>query len=189
MTAKTALLVYGAASIGFAIGWVLRRKICENIPPEIPENEGPWKYAEEVSFHKFKIKGKIMTTTAQVKQEFVVTFPAPVDKYGNPASVENVTAYSEDESKATAELAPEVGPYSVKVKTQTTTGVTAVGLKADGDVGEGVKEIVAVHGVEVVGGDAVGFGEGTATVPVDSTDEPVEEEGGEEDTTPDEVIP
>jgi hypothetical protein len=185
---KGYILISLSFSFGFICGYVIRKKFFE-CPPEPEPEKNPWKYAEKVSFNSKTIKGKIMSTTAQVKQEFVVTWPAPVDKYGNPASVENITFVSDDESLATIEAAPEVGPYSGKVKTQEKTGATAVRIKADGDVGEGVKEIEGQLAVEIIGGDAVGFLDPTATTPVDQTEEQSPEEGGEEGEGNEEILP
>lgn len=174
-TAALLLIVPAAIGVGVALGFYIKKKFDEQIPPP-PGKPEPW-IPKEVVFSKLKIKGKIMATQAQVDQTFFVTWPEPVDKYGNPAAVENVRFESSDETRAVVEAAPERGPLTAKVTTKGVLGGVDAKIKADGDIGEGVKELEGIHTVEVLGGDAVAFGEATATTPVDVTED--EGSGGE----------
>ena len=114
-----------------------------------------------------------MATTAQVHQTFDITWPAPLDKDGNPGSFEEGFEFSvSDDSKGSIVARPDLGPFSATVTTKGVVGAFESYIDGDGDLGEGVKPIRGIHVTEVTGGDSVGFGEATATVPVDVTPGP-----------------
>lgn len=130
-------------------------------------------HPNEVSFFiNLKTKGTITMQTAKVDQKFIATWPAPKDKYGNEATVqEGSTKFvSDDEEIATVEPNPDGTPYSAVVTTKKKVGSTMVRIKADGDLGEGEREIEGTLTVEVLSGDAVGFAEATTTAPEDNLD-------------------
>lgn len=106
-----------------------------------------------------------------IDKKFSVNWPAPVDKGGNAAEVENVQFSSDDETVATVEPDPDNGPYACTVHTTNKVGATAIKIKADADLGEGEKEINGMLAVEVTAGEATGFGEPTTGDPVDDEDE------------------
>lgn len=129
--------------------------------------------ANHISFINYKIKigGSFTMVQAKVDQKFGVTWPSPVDKYGNATEVENVTFASDDESLATIEADTATGPYSAIVHTNGTPGATAVRIKADPKIGEETAEIEGSLAVEIVSGEATGFGDPTNTTPVDDEDD------------------
>jgi len=139
------------------------------------------------------IKGIIMTITRQVDKVSFVTWPAPTDKHGNPAKVQDgsIEFDSDDESLAvidstTAEeldaynaslpegapkIPTELYPYTAKLTTQGSVGATMVHIKADANLnddndattGDDVKTITGNLTVEVLAGEASGFGEPSVT--------------------------
>jgi hypothetical protein len=123
------------------------------------------------NFHH-QIKGTIMSTTAKVDQKFNVQWPAPMDKYNNEAQAENVSFSSDDEEIATIEPDPENGPYAAKVTTKQKVGSTMVRIKGDAVLGEGEKAIEGLLTVEVLPGEAVGFGSPVVGTPVDNDETP-----------------
>lgn len=135
----------------------------------------PWS-VKEVFFiqSSIKTKGVINMQTAQVDKVFTATWPGPKDKYGNDATVQegSIEFSSDDSGIVSVEANPDGGPYSVKIKTLTKTGATAIRIKADADLGEGVKTIEGVLAVEVVSGEATGFAEPEVTEPVDNEETP-----------------
>lgn len=78
---------------------------------------------------------------------------APTDSFGNPAKVETVAWSSSNEEVLTLVVAED--GMSVEAVTTGVTGVAQVVVKADADLGEGVKELVGTLDVEVVPGEAV----------------------------------
>lgn len=138
-----------------------------------PEDK-PW-LANSVFFinHNLKLKGDIVMVKTPIDKKFSVKWPSPVDKGGNEAQVEegSVVISSDDETVATVEPDPDNGPYACIVHTTNKVGATAIKIKADADLGEGVKEINGMLAVEVTAGEATGFGEPSTTDPVDDEDE------------------
>lgn len=101
-----------------------------------------------------------MEKTAKVDQKFTAEWPAPKDKYGNEATVQDnsIEFESDDEEIATIEKNPDGGPYSAIVRTGSKPGTTLVRIKADADLtDEGTKEIEGTLTVITVPGDAAGF--------------------------------
>lgn len=138
----------------------------------------PWIPNEIFFFNlQIKTKGGITMAQAKVDQKFHATWPNPVDKYGNAATVQDgsVKFTSDDEEIATVEPNPDGGPYSCTVTTQKKTGATAIRISADADLDESPdadKEITGQLAVEVLPGEATGFAEATSDAPVDNTDTP-----------------
>jgi hypothetical protein len=138
----------------------------------------PW-IPSEISFfnHQIKTKGGIFMSQAKVDQKFHATWPNPVDKYGNPATVQDgsVKFTSDDETIATVEPNPDGGPYSCTVTTQKKTGATAVRIAADSDLDQSPnaeKIITGQLAVEVLPGEATGFADPSSDDAVDNTDTP-----------------
>lgn len=162
------------SSIMIIILWIWwMRAHRHRIPVPIDQ---PW-IPEIVFNHSLTTKGGIKMAKAQVDQKFHATWPNPVDKYGNPASVQDgsVKFTSDDESIATVESNPDGGAYSCTITTKTKTGATAIRISADADLDESPeadKEITGQLAVEVVAGQATGFAEATTDAPVDNTDTP-----------------
>jgi predicted RecA/RadA family phage recombinase len=144
---------------------------------------------------KTKTKGVIMTQSAKVDQVFLVSWPLPKDKYGNAANIQSgsIAFSSDDSSIATIEAAnddngeltnagidPSLWPYTAKVTTLSSVGATMVRISADANLNDDgdptttddVKTIEGTLTVEVLSGDAVGFGDPTATTPTDNTATP-----------------
>jgi hypothetical protein len=168
LTCLIFIVALGIIIIALLWGMISRLKKC----PEAPSTIEPKWLATEIFFinHSIKIKGGISMVQAEVDQTFKATWPGPVDKYGNPANLQegSVTFSSDDEEVATIEADPETGTYSATIKTHQKTGATAVRIKAKDADGDDLEGVLAV---EVVAGDAVGFAEPTTTTPVDDEDE------------------
>ena len=146
---------------------ILRLKVIITPPPR------PWA-ANSVSInHTLNFQGDITMVKTQIDKKFIATWPTPLDKGGNEAKVQegSVEFSSDDESVATAEPDPDSGPYSAIVRTTNKVGATAIKIKADADLGEGVKSIEGMLAVEVTAGEATGFGEPTTTEHVDDDDQ------------------
>ena len=86
----------------------------------------------------------------------------PVTSAGNPAKVDGVPVWSvSDETVLTLTVA-EDGLSAVATVTGT-LGASQVSVKADADLGEGIKEIAAVLDVSVVASQAASLSITTAT--------------------------
>lgn len=154
---------------------------------------GGW-YAIRVFFinHRTQTKGLIMEVNAQIDQVFLAEWPAPKDKGGNPAPVEQLEFFTDDESLSTNRQAtqaevdaynaqfPEEGdgsekripveniPYTGRIATSNKVGATQVGIRADKKIGEAVEKIESRLTVTNLPGEAVGFGDARVTAPVDN---------------------
>lgn len=147
-------------------------------------------------FTHLKTKGDISMTSAKVDQTFLASWPAPKDKYGNPAKVqegsiafvsdfpefadiapataEEIAAYNESAADD-AKIPDDAIPYTAKVTTRKDVGSTMVRIKADGNLDPAETAVSTLEGiltVEVLAGDAVAFAEAKVTTPSDNTDTP-----------------
>jgi hypothetical protein len=129
-------------------------------------------HPKEILFNNQKIKGVINMAQAKVDQVFFATWPDPVDKYGNPAEVENVRFVSDNEEIASIEQAAEGGALRAKITTKSKTGATSVRIQADPKIGAEQGLIEGILTVEVLPGEATGFGEAVTTTPEDNQDTP-----------------
>ncbi len=77
-----------------------------------------------------------------------------VDAAGNPARVDGVPAWSSSDESILTVAAAE-GGLSAEVVTVGPLGAAQIVVRADADLGEGVREIIATQGFEVVGSEAV----------------------------------
>jgi hypothetical protein len=77
-----------------------------------------------------------------------------VDAAGNPAKVDGVPQWSSSDETILTVAAAEDG-MSAEVVTVGPLGTAQVAVRADADLGEGIKEILATQGFEVVGSEAV----------------------------------
>jgi len=106
-------------------------------------------------------------------QQFKITFPAPVDKKGFPAKVQDGSvSITVGNDTATVEPNPDdpSNVFSALVKgnrpgADDGSEVTAVSISADADLGEGVKTISKAVELMVTSGEATGFGEPTVSTP------------------------
>lgn len=94
------------------------------------------------------------TLTADQKVTLSV---APVDKYGNPASLDGNPSWTVSDS-AILTVTPATDGLSAVVEAVGPIGTAIqVTVSADADLGEGVRTITSVLEVNVVGGEANGF--------------------------------
>lgn len=92
----------------------------------------------------------ILTVTQQV--EYGVAF---TDAAGNPAVVDGVPTWeSSDPSIVAIEVDP-ADPAKAVARATGVIGTAQVTVRADADLGEGVREVIATDNVEVVAGEAV----------------------------------
>ncbi len=87
--------------------------------------------------------------------QFMTGTVEAVDRFGNPAVVEDFKATSSDESVFQVAQNPE-DPMEIIV-TATGVGVAQLDYSADVDLGEGVKTISGFAAIEVQAEEAVGF--------------------------------
>lgn len=81
----------------------------------------------------------------------------PLNKAGNPAKIDGDPVWSSsDPSIITIEATPD--PKVVFAVTTGTLGLAQVNVKADADLGAGVREIASVLDVEVIASEAVTLG-------------------------------
>lgn len=108
------------------------------------------------------VRGVITNMQLRDDQKVRITFGKPLDKKGNPASVqEGSVSISVTDGSATVEPDP-ADPFSATIigvsPTADITKPGAVIITADADLGEGVKNITGSEPLIVTGGQAVGFG-------------------------------
>ena len=121
------------------------------------KNKNKPKLIMTLEFENITIKGDIKVIGLKLAQKVRVTLQ-PVDRLGNPATVEagSVSFSSSDEAICTVvqdsenELVAEVFSQGV--------GVAQLDYSADADLGEGVESISGFSSVEVLPLGAVGFG-------------------------------
>lgn len=139
-----------------------------NLPPPQSEQEPftPFRVEPDTGFIEI---GDIKSMQITDSQQFKITFPAPTDKKGFPAKVQDGSvSITVGNDTATVEQNPEdpTNPFSAVVKgarpgADDGSEVTAVTISADADLGEGVKTISKAVELMVTSGEASGFGEPT----------------------------
>lgn len=108
-------------------------------------------------FNNINIQGGIIMAKLTLTQ-FLEGILKPVDRLGNPASVEPGTVQfsSSDEQVFVVEQDPT---HETKLKvTAKGVGVAQLNYQADADLGEGVKTISGFTAIEVQPAEAAGFG-------------------------------
>ena len=137
-----------------------------NLPPVELEPFTPFQVEVESGFIE---TGDIKSMQITDSQQFKITFPAPTDKKGFPAKVEDGSV-SITVGNDTATVGPNPddasNPFSALVKgnrpgADDGSEVTAVTISADADLGEGVSTISKAVELMVTSGAASGFGEPT----------------------------
>jgi hypothetical protein len=136
--------------IGLNVNWE-ERWICINEPPPvIPQLGVRW----TISTDAIVVKGdKHMAVTIKDTEKFSVAISV-VDAKGNPAVIDGVPAWSVSDPAGLALVAAADGLSAV---------ITAVGplgsfqatVEVDADLGVGVKALIGILDVEVVGSEAV----------------------------------
>jgi len=98
-------------------------------------------------------KRKVSKMFLKVTQKLPL-FVAFVDALGNPATVDGAPSWAvSDESLATLDVAAD--GMSAMVNPIGPVGSFKVQVKADADLGEGVKEIIGEMDIDLMGGEAV----------------------------------
>ena len=135
-------------------------------PQPEPEPFTPFRVEPESGFIEI---GDITSMQITDSQQFKITFPAPTDKKGFPAKVQDGSvSITVGNDTATVEPNPDdpTNAFSALVKgarpgKDDGSEVTAVTISADADLGEGVKTISKALELQVTSGEATGFGEPT----------------------------
>ncbi len=170
MDAKNIILV----GIGILIGISIRprrkkhSKHCVNWPVTFFSNN-------------IKITGGITMVSIKYTQLLRGVLGSPVDSKGNETTVEagSVKFSSSDEEIFTVEKDDKDPDNEVAFKiVGKKPGVAQLNFEADADLGDGVKTISGFTGVEVLPGEAVGFGQPVFGTP---EEQPAEETGGGEE--------
>lgn len=95
----------------------------------------------------------LMSLQLSSSQEATLSI-APLDKKGNPASVDGTPIWLTDNTQVLA-LTPSDDGLSCKVAAVGPLGSALVSVTADADMGEGVKAIVGTLSVNVNAGEAI----------------------------------
>lgn len=134
----------------------LARKVFNYYETKINNLNKP-KFIMTLEFENITIKGDIKVIGLKLAQKVRVTLQ-PVDRLGNPATVEagSVSFSSSDEAICTVVQDPE-NELVAEVFSQG-VGVAQLDYSADADLGEGVESISGFSSVEVLPLGAVGFG-------------------------------
>lgn len=117
------------------------------------------KFIMTLEFENIKIKGEISMIGLKVSQTVPVTLQ-PIDRKGNPASVEpgTVVFESTDPNIFTVVQNPDNELQADVYSSVNNPGTAQLDYKADADLGDGVVEISGFSAVEVLPLQAVGFG-------------------------------
>lgn len=121
----------------------------------------------------------ILTADQQVGLSFSAT-----DKYSNPAGIDGSPAWaSSDESKVTVTAGAD-GKTATAVAVGP-AGTAQISVRADADMGDGMREVVGVLDIEVIAGEAslIALSAGTAEA------KPAAEPTPEPAPTPEEPVP
>lgn len=109
-------------------------------------------------FNHLKIEGLNMALTMTSTQQASGQVQ-PIDSKGNPAKVEAGTVEYEIGDPALVEvIEDEADETKFTVKALGPVGVTQLTIRADADLGEGVKSIETFAAIEITPAGAVGFG-------------------------------
>lgn len=117
------------------------------------------------------LKGDLKAMQLRDDQKCRIEFGKPVDKKGQPASVqEGSVSVSITDDSAHFEPDPDnpfAGTVIADKPTADPTAPGAIVITADADMGEGVRNIQGVEPLIVTGGEAVGFGAASLGTPED----------------------
>lgn len=91
---------------------------------------------------------KIISADQELDLELVIS-----DQYGNSATVDGLPTWTSGEDSIVA-LVPSGDGFRAVASAVGPVGTAQVSVRADADLGEGLREIVAVLDIEVVGGEA-----------------------------------
>lgn len=122
-----------------------------------------YKFTATIFINNYQISGDNLMTKVPLNAASVeIAFGSPVDAQQNPAKVQDGSLLIESTDDSILTVGPSDvtpgNPYSVKVSFTGKAGAAQVTIKADADLGEGVKTIEGAETFEVSAGEAVGFG-------------------------------
>lgn len=114
---------------------------------------------------------KIISADQELDLELAIT-----DNFGNQATVDGVPAWTSGDDAVIALTVSDDG-FTAVASAVGPVGTAQVSVRADADVGEGLREIIATLDLEVVGGEArlVALNAGEPRVKPEPTPEPVPE--------------
>lgn len=84
----------------------------------------------------------------------VIVTIEPLDKYGNPTKFENDPVWQSSDSEVFTVIATPANSYSAEIRSLGPMGRGQWTGTGDADLGEGVREIIALNDVEIVPGEA-----------------------------------
>lgn len=126
------------------------------------KNLNKYKFTATIFINNYKISGdNLMTQVPFNTLSVEIAFGLPVDAFQNPAQVQPGSLFIESTDDSILTVGPSTtqpeNPYAVEVVFTGKAGAAQVTIKADADLGEGVKEITGAETFEVPAGEAVGF--------------------------------
>lgn len=122
------------------------------VPRLGPHESGPPVVAKAPEFYGRPRGDLLMSQELKVTQQVKVSVQFQ-DRLGNPAKVDGVPKWFTDNSELVA-IAPDADGMGVLVRPVGPLGICTVSVRADADLGEGVREIAGYVEFELVGGDA-----------------------------------
>lgn len=111
----------------------------------------------KIVFYKYDQNGQLTKAEPmdQLKVTQFETFPLAIkDKFGNPALVDGVPAWSVDDN-ALALIDPAADGMSAVLKPIGPVGIVTISVSADADMGAGVEAVSGSLPIELVAGQAV----------------------------------
>lgn len=107
------------------------------------------------SFGGIKVSGEgSMSIKIPAGKGTMVTIE-PLDKYGNPTKFENDPVWQSSDSQVFTVVASPQSPYTAEIRSLGPIGRGQWSGTGDADLGDGVREVIALDDVEVVPGEAV----------------------------------
>jgi hypothetical protein len=104
-------------------------------------------------YHQWPLLGEVQFAMQITDSQKVALEIKPVDKKGNAAKVDGAPVWSTDNDQVVA-LTPSSDGLSCVVSAVGPLGVAAVSVKADADLGAGVKPVFGTISFEVTSGEA-----------------------------------
>lgn len=125
---------------------------------------------------------KIISADQELDLELVIS-----DSFGNEATVDGTPSWTSGDDSVVALTVGEDG-FSAVASAVGPVGTAQVSVRADADVGEGFREIIATLDIEVVGGEAriVALNAGEPRAKPEPVPEPVPDEPAPVEPEPDE---
>lgn len=130
-----------------------RRNACRMVPVLGCVRESSGAVAPTPRYKRWPLFGVCLMAFKLEDGQQVPLSVAFLDKHGHPATVDGAPEWFVDNSEVLA-LEPAADGMSCLIKAVGPIGTATVSMKADADLGDGVKELVGLFEVEVTAGQA-----------------------------------